>query len=121
MIYAGVSEKDPRVLAATNWIKNNYDLSSNPGMGENGLFYYYHTFAKALEAIGHEELQDAQGVPHHWRNEILRELSRRQLQDGAWVNNTARWLEGDKNLVTAYALLSLAHTRPKTEPTNIPK
>jgi squalene-hopene/tetraprenyl-beta-curcumene cyclase len=29
--------------------------------------------------------------------------------DGSWVNENPRWMEGDPNLVTAYALLALAY------------
>ncbi len=112
MIYAGVGPKDPRVKAATNWIRKHYDLSSNPGMGENGLYYYYHTFSKALEAVGQDEFIGSDGVQHDWRSELLTELARRQQTDGSWFNETSRWLEGDRNLVTAYALLSLAHALP---------
>ncbi len=32
--------------------------------------------------------------------------------DGSWLNQNNRWLEGDPNLVTGYALLSLAYCRP---------
>ena len=58
MIYAGVSLEDKRVKAAVTWIKKNYDLKSNPGLADSGLYYYYHTFAKALDAMGQEVLAD---------------------------------------------------------------
>ena len=51
MIYAGVNPDDPRVKAAVEWIGKHYDLQSNPGMGNDGLFYYYHTFAKTMSAM----------------------------------------------------------------------
>ena len=56
MIYAGVGRDDPRVKAATKWIEQHYDLTSNPGMGPSGLYYYYHTAAKALDAAGMKEV-----------------------------------------------------------------
>jgi len=112
MIYAGVSKDDPRVKAAIGWLRKNYDVQSNPGMGEAGLFYYYHTFAKALDAVGQKEFVDAKGVKHDWRAELRSELSKSQREDGAWVNKTSRWMEGDANLVTAYALLTLAYCKP---------
>ena len=59
MIYAGVGPDDPRVKAAIKWLGKNYDLSSNPGMGDAGLYYYFNTFAKALDAIGQDEFVDA--------------------------------------------------------------
>jgi len=112
MIYAGLTKNDPRVKAAVQWIRKHYDLKSNPGMGEKGLYYYYHTFAKALDALGIDELEDAKGVKHDWRRELIEELARRQKADGSWVNADNQWMEGDPNLSTAFALLALSHCRP---------
>lgn len=112
MIYAGVGPDDPRVKAAVEWLAKNYALDSNPGMGDAGLYYYYHTFAKALDATGQETFKDDAGVAHAWRDELALELARRQRADGAWVNENNRWLEGDPNLVTGYALLALSYCRP---------
>ena len=109
MIYAGVGPKDQRVKAAVEWVTKNYDLKSNPGLGDAGLYYYYHTFAKALDAVGKEVLVDADQRRHPWRSELLSELARRQRKDGSWINTNSRWLEGDANLVTGYALLALAY------------
>jgi squalene-hopene/tetraprenyl-beta-curcumene cyclase len=111
MIYAGVGPDDPRVKAAIQWLRKNYDLKSNPGMGDAGLFYYYHTFAKALAAVGKDVFVDEAGVEHNWRGELVAELARCQQQDGSWVNENDRWLEGDPNLVTGYALLALSYCR----------
>ncbi|MCA9101000.1 MAG: hypothetical protein KDA63_07625, partial [Planctomycetales bacterium] len=116
MIYAGLDESDPRVEAATNWIRENYTLADNPGMGAAGLYYYYHTFAKALDAIGADQLRDADGVEHDWRRELTQKLADLQQQDGSWTNDTTRWLEGDGNLVTAYVLLALDHCRAPKSP-----
>lgn len=113
MIYAGVDAKDPRVQAALKWIKKNYDLSSNPGMGDAGVYYYYHTFAKALEAMNVDVVEDESGQKHDWRAELIQELAKRQRDDGSWVNPNDRWLEGDANLVTGYVLLALSHCKPK--------
>jgi squalene-hopene/tetraprenyl-beta-curcumene cyclase len=115
MIFAGLSADDPRVKAATKWLQSHYDLKSNPGMGENGLYYYYHTFGKALDASKVEEFVDDKGVAHRWRSELLRELVARQNQDGSWVNPNNRWLEGDPNLVTGYALLAIKYCKPKSK------
>jgi squalene-hopene/tetraprenyl-beta-curcumene cyclase len=112
-IYAGLKKDDPRVKAATEWIKKNYSLSENPGLGDQGLYYYYHTFAKTLAALGDDEFVDAAGKSHNWRAEIAGELIASQKADGTWVNSTTRWLEGDPNLVTAYSLLVLSYCQPK--------
>jgi len=108
MIYAGVGADDPRVVAAKEWIRKFYSLSENPGMGQQGLFYYYQTFAKTLDALGSDEFVDAASVSHHWRKELTEKLLSLQKPNGSWVNEQNRWLEGDPNLVTAYALITLA-------------
>ncbi len=112
MLYCGVKATDPRVKAATKWIQENYDLKTNPGLGPDGLYYYYHVFAKALAAVGSDTLQDAKGVKHVWRKDLVAELASRQLPNGSWTNTKSRWLEGDPNLVTGYALLALSYCRP---------
>jgi squalene-hopene/tetraprenyl-beta-curcumene cyclase len=115
MIHAGVGPDDPRVKAAMKWIQRNYRLDANPGLGNAGLYYYYHTFAKALDAAGVDFVEDAQGVKHDWRRDLLAELIRRQRPDGSWINENSRWLEGDPSLVTGYALLSLTYCRKAVE------
>ena len=111
MIYAGVDKDDPRVQAAVDWLRKHYTLDENPGMGAAGLYYYYHTFAKALAAIGQDVFVDEDGTKHNWRAELIAELAKRQQPDGSWVNENSRWLEGDANLVTGYALLALSYCR----------
>lgn len=114
MIYAGLTQDDPRVAAALTFIRQNYSLETNPGMGDAGLFYYYQTFAKALSVGEIEILDDASGKPHVWRDDLVNMLNQTQLEDGSWVNKTnERWMEGNRNLVTAYALLALDFCREK--------
>jgi squalene-hopene/tetraprenyl-beta-curcumene cyclase len=113
MIYAGVGPDDPRVKAALLWIEDHYALAENPGMGTTGLYYYYHTFAKALDATGEDLVTDAGGTKHDWRRELFDQLRSTQLENGSWVNSSTRWLEGNPNLVTAYALLSLSYCTPQ--------
>ena len=85
MIFAGVGPDDPRVKAAVKWAKAHYSLDENPGMGNAGLFYYYHTFAKALDAIGDDEVTDSNGKKHNWRRELgskaCREAKGKRLLD----------------------------------------
>jgi squalene-hopene/tetraprenyl-beta-curcumene cyclase len=113
MIYAGLTPDDPRVKAALAYIEKHYTLDENPGMGQAGLYYYYHTFAKALSLLGRPTLVDASGQAHDWRADVTAALAKRQNRDGSWVNPADRFLEGDPNLVTAYGLLALAYARPK--------
>jgi squalene-hopene/tetraprenyl-beta-curcumene cyclase len=114
MLYAGVGPDDKRVKAAMEWISKNYSLEENPGLGSAGQYYYYHIFAKALDATGKDIVVDASGEKHNWRKELAAELISRQQADGSWINQeNERWLEGDANLVTSYALLALAYCQEK--------
>lgn len=117
MIYCGISKDDPRVKKALEWIGKNYTLDSNPGMPEvnsqRGLYYYYHTFAKTMDALGIDVFTDAKGARHDWRADLVAALAKRQKPDGSWVNENDRWMEGDPNLVTGYALMALSHCKKK--------
>jgi squalene-hopene/tetraprenyl-beta-curcumene cyclase len=117
MIYCGVSKDDPRMKKAIEWVKKNYSVDANPGMPKElsgrGLYYYYHTMAKCLDVMGVDVIEDANGVKHDWRSEITAALAKRQRPDGSWVNEQDRWMEGDPNLVSGYALMALSHCKPK--------
>ena len=112
-LYAGVQPDDFRVQAAYQWIQKHYTLQENPGQGDAGLFYYYHTFAKALAALDVEVVVDDKAVRHSWREDLVKTLLSKQNPDGSWINTNRRWMETDPQLVTAFALMSLGQaTRP---------
>ena len=117
LIYAGVGKDNPRIKKALEWVAKNYTLDANPGMPEanrqRGLYYYYHTFAKAMNALGEDTFTDAKGVKHDWRADLIAALAKRQRPDGSWVNENDRWMEGDPNLVTGYALMALSYCKKK--------
>ncbi len=114
-IYAHLKSDDPRVQAAFDWIRENYTLDENPGMGAQGLFYYYHTFAKTLRVYGEPEIVDGEGKTHLWADELTQVLLGRQHEDGYWVNSdSGRWWEGNKVLVTTEAILALEEAMAET-------
>lgn len=107
-IYAGLTPDDPRVQAALQWLGENYTLDENPGMGSEGLFYYYHTMAKAMAASGLDTLKTKAGQTVDWRETLGRKLLAIQNNDGSWTNKeSSRWMEGNPVLVTAYTVLAL--------------
>ena len=108
-IYAGLTPDDPRIQAALKWLGDNYTLAENPGMDQEGLYYYYHTMAKALTVAGLKEIKTKDGKTVDWRNELARHLLNVQKPEGSWINPTNRWMEGDAVLVTAYTVLALEH------------
>lgn len=115
MIYCGVGKDDPRMKKALEWIGKNYTLDANPGMPEEnsqrGLYYYYHTFAKCMDALGEDTFTDAKGVKHDWRADLLAAIAKRQQPDGSWTNKTANWMESDANLDTGYVLMALSYCK----------
>jgi len=110
-LYAGIGKDDPRVKAALGWIKRHYTLTENPGQGQAGLFYYYHTFAKAMTALGEDVFEDAKGAKHPWRKELFEELKKRQKPDGTWANENRAFLENTPELATAFAVLALGYCK----------
>ena len=111
MLYANVAKDDPRVKAAYEWIRKYWRLDSNPNMPEaasmQGLFYYYHVFAKGLRAWGRDVIEDTRGVKHNWRHELIDTLHDKQADDGSWANPEKRWFESNPVLATGYAVLAL--------------
>jgi squalene-hopene/tetraprenyl-beta-curcumene cyclase len=106
-IYADLQKDDARVTTALDWLSKNYTLEENPGLGRQGLFYYYHLMAKGLAAAGSDKFAAADGKQIDWARELALKLINLQNGDGSWVNDTARWMEKDPVLVTSYCLLAL--------------
>jgi len=114
--YCEIPKDDPRVQAALAWLRRHYTVEENPGMGHDGLFYYYMVMAKALAAVGEKQFVDHRGVRHHWAADLVNQLARLQAPDGSWVNDkSSRWLENNKSLVTAYSMIVLDRCRPFLE------
>lgn len=118
-LYAGVTKDDERVKGAFAWISQNFHLELNPGMateaepqkGLQGLFYYYHTMAKALSVYGEAVVTDKRGVRHDWALELGERLAAIQQPGGWWVNKESRWLEDKPELASSYAIVALSIVR----------
>jgi squalene-hopene/tetraprenyl-beta-curcumene cyclase len=108
-IYADLKPDDPRVKAVAEWLQNNYTLDENPGMGAAGLYYYYHTMAKALNLASMRDARLVGGKESNWRQDLAMKLMQLQQADGSWVNTNPRWWEKESPLVTAYSVLALEH------------
>ena len=104
---AGVSPRgargpqDPRVAATVNWLRSNDNLDEHPGgMGKQGLYFDYHTLARALSMYGEEPLKRADKPAADWRRELIEKLVSLQRTDPQtglkyWVNDEGRWMEND--------------------------
>lgn len=107
MLYAGLSPDDVRVRAAFDWIRRHWTFDENPGLGQQGLFYYYHTMARALRAAQQHIITDIDGHKRNWREELIDALVARRRDDGSWKNSADRWLEGEPVMATIFAVLAL--------------
>ena len=106
-IYADLKPDDPRVSAVMDWLRANYTIEENPAMGPQGLFYYYHTMAKALTLCGANTLTTSEGQSVNWRERLALKLINLQKADGSWANENNRWWEKDPALVTSYSVMAL--------------
>ena len=116
MVYAGLTRDDPRVTAAFGWVQDNWTLDANPGMAaadpenaDHGLYYYYLTLARALDAYDRPVLDTPAG-PVDWRLALVEKLGELQRADGSW-SGEAKWREEDPVLVTSYVVNALNATR----------
>ncbi len=106
-IYADLKRDDPRIAAALEWLAKNYTLEENPGLGRQGLYYYYHLAAKGLATAKVDQLQTPDGKKVNWQRDLALKMIHLQKPDGSWINDTARWMETDPVLVTTYSVLTL--------------
>jgi len=104
LVYADLSPDDPRIVAAWRWIESNYSLSENPGMGDQGYYYFLCAMGRALDSYGSDRVGD-----HDWRVDLVDTLEELQLPDGSFAVKHERWMESNPDLITAYALIALQH------------
>lgn len=109
LVYADLGSGDPRVDAAWRWINEHYTMDENPGMGDQGRYYYYCSMARALDAFGADEV-----AGRDWRADLVTTLTGLQEPDGSFRMLNDRWMEADPVLVTAYALIALQHAAGHT-------
>jgi len=111
LIYAEVARDDVRVQSAFDWASKHWSLEENPGMGAQGLFFFYNVLAKSLSAYGADMVPLENGDLLNWKEAVAEKLVGMQKQDagghGYWINEKARFWEGDPVLTTSYILLAL--------------
>jgi squalene-hopene/tetraprenyl-beta-curcumene cyclase len=117
-LFAGLKLDDPRVKATLKWIAGHWNVDQNPGFDPKsakgaeyqGLFYYWFTMAKALDASGLATLTTPDGKQHAWRDELLKKLLETSMTEGFWTNaKSSRWMEEFPVLASSYALIAMDH------------
>ena len=102
MCHAKLDRGDPRVKQSFEYCERNWSVDENPGMGNQGLYYFYDIMARALQASGAETVGG-----HDWKKELSAKLVSLQKPDGSWYNDNNRFWEADPVLCTSFALLVL--------------
>ena len=105
--WANLKKTDPRVQDVLKWVRNNYTVDENPGVGQKTVYYYYRVFAKALQAVGDPIITDAKGRQHNWREDLGKKLLALQHADGYWVNPVKDELQDNKVLVTTFTMMAI--------------
>lgn len=112
LLYADVKPGDARVRSAIDWAANHWSLDENPGMGQQGLYFFYSVLTKALTAYQVSRLNTTGSGPIDWRAAVVNKLLDLQTIEsksghGFWKNTNGRFMEKNDILVTAYTLLAL--------------
>ena len=115
--YAGLKKDDPRIKAALEWIGKNYTLTENPGIGPDGMYYYYLVFGRAMRAYGEPMVRviakDGSTTERNWAKDLIAQLATLQNEDGSFraSKQGARWMEDNPVLITAYSVIALESAR----------
>ena len=112
LVYANVSREDVRVRSAFDWAGRHWSLEENPGMGAQGLFFFYSVITRSLTAYGADLVPRPDNTTVDWRSALAEKLVSVQKIDpktghGHWVNDSGRFWEADPVLATSYSLLAL--------------
>lgn len=118
LLYANVGRDDPRVLSAFDWACRHWSLDENPGLGKEGMYFFYHVLTKSLTAFGRPLIPLRDGRSLNWRVEVAQRILALQKTDAKtgkkyWENETGRYWESDPVLVTSYMILALEWILPQ--------
>ncbi len=122
-IYADLDREDPRVVAAYDWLRANYTLDENPGIGMDGYYYFLITMSRAMDAWGEDTIEvvveaeddtdsdnnSPKTQSRDWSNDLIAKFAELQNEDGSFRSVDDRWMEGNPVLITAYSLIALQH------------
>ena len=106
MCAAKLDRGDPRVRQSLEYLEKYWTVDENPGMGRQGLYYFYDIMARALSAAKVDRVGG-----HDWKAELSAKIISLQRPDGSWCNDTNRFWEADPVLCTSFALIALENCR----------
>jgi len=112
LVHANVSRDDVRVKSAFEWAAAHWTLDENPGMGAQGVYFFYNILTKCLKAYGQDLVPIKDKEPLNWKAEVAKKLvSLQRIEpkngEGYWKNDVNRYWEDNPVLTTAYTLRAL--------------
>lgn len=118
-LYANLDRDDHRVRAALDWMTRHYTLDENPGLGPDGQYYFYISFARAMAAWGEPELEvvkpdSEEKESRRWAADLIEKLAELQEEDGSFRPVHDRWMEADPVLITSYSLIAIQEALGRT-------
>ena len=112
LVYCRLDRADARVQSTLDWASRHWTVDENPGVGDQGLYFFYDIISRALSVAGLDSIprsgEAAGGAPVDWRAEFVAKLVSLQRDDGSFVNANGRFWENDPVLATSYSAVSLA-------------
>ena len=102
MCSAKLDRGDPRVRQSLEYLQKYWTVDENPGMGSQGLYYFYDIMARALSAAKVDKVGG-----HDWKRELSAKVLSLQRPDGSWSNDNNRFWESDPVLCTSFAMIVL--------------
>ena len=107
IICCGQLRRNPAIERGLNWLGRNFAVESNPGAGQQSLYYYLY----GLERVGRLTARRHIGADDWYRKGADHLVGLQQNLGGHWQNPKAAHLEGDPLVATSYALLFLSKGR----------
>ena len=112
LVYCRLDRADPRVRSTVDWASRHWTVEENPGVGDQGLYFFYDIIARSLSVSG-AELIPREGAATgagavDWRAELVAKVVSLQREDGSYANRNGRFWENDPVLATGYSAISLA-------------
>ena len=110
LVYCRLSPDDPRVRSALDWAARHWTLEENPGVGDQGLYFFYDVIGRALSVAGFDSIPraEADGGAVDWRAELMEKVASLQRGDGSFANRNGRFWENDPVLATGYSAVTLS-------------
>lgn len=115
LLYCNVDKTDPRVQSTLDWASKHWTLEENPGMGDQGLYFFYNVISRSMSAVGLDAIPGKDGSEIKWNVELTDKIASLMHEDGSWSNNNGRFWENDPVLATAYSVLALEFASGKTK------